>query len=224
MFNKILSLFDKVPDDSLTERIFKQDISSKYVMYYSISFIVLISSIVVEFLIISYKSNPQPAQVFSVMRDKNGLHPETTKIIPVTLPVAHQSFQNISNWLTDAVVELYSFDFLDYDKKVNEAQLYFTSNGYSKYLEALNNSGVKSSVIDKKVIVSTVPLGNPILVNSGNIDGVDYWRFKVPVLINYTGGDKPISTKSLFDVNIQQVPAYISHKGIAITNFSIENL
>lgn len=224
MFKKFLEIFDKLPEDSITDRIFKQEVVHKHVKVYALTFIFLIVAIVFDLFVVFYKRDPLPAVVFSVVRNASGVQPNTVKPIPVTLPIAHQSFQNVTNWLTDALVEIYSFDFLNYNRRVQEADKYFTDNGYTKYLNALEVSNIKTSVIDKKLIITTVPLNNPILVNSGNIDGVDFWRFKVPVLINFTGGDKPLSTKSIIDVYVQQVPAYVSHKGIAITGFSIENL
>lgn len=222
MFKKILNIFDKVPTDSLLDRIEKQPITSKYYRAISLTLISLIVLIIFEIFVIYFKSKPNPAHVYSVVRSNGIIDKNTIKPVPVTLPFAHQSFKNIVNWLNDAIIASYTFDFLNFYKNVYGAEFYYTPDGFNAYVNALKSSGLEKDIIGKKLIASIVPLKSPALLSSGMYSTGEFWKFSVPVLINYSGGtNKPFNSKYLLEVTVVKVPAYISHKGLAISNFSM---
>lgn len=223
MFKKILNFFDNMPSDSLMQRIDKQPVMEKYYRAFAVTLVCLISLILLECFVIYYKSKPSPANVYSVVRTNSGvLDKNSIKPIPVTLPFAHQSFKNITSWLNDAIIASYTFDFVNFYKNVGNAEFYYTPDGYQAYIQALKSSGLEKDIIGKKLIASIVPLKNPALLTSGYYSTGEFWKFSVPVLINYSGGtNKPYNNKYLIEVTVVKVPAYVSHKGLAISAFSM---
>lgn len=225
MFKGLFNFLDRMPEDKLNERIFREKVVSKYYLYLGLTFIFLCLYILSTIFLAISKRTYYPAVVYNVLQNKGEIvSPPVINQIPVTLPSSHQSFKNVTSWLIDAITALYTFDFLTYDKSVGESSFYFTEKGYQKYIEALKSSGVPSAVIKDRLIASIVPTSDPIVVSTGNQFGVNYWRFYVPVLISYSGGKEAVLSKYMIDVTVEQVPAYISHKGLAISNISMKLL
>lgn len=70
----------------------------------------------------------------------------------ITIPYAHQSFKNLTSWVKDSITAIYTFDFNNFDKRVADAEYYFTRNGYSTYLNALELMELKKMCLKKQLL------------------------------------------------------------------------
>lgn len=205
-------------DKQLISKINSHETYKKYSMYFSLSIIFLLLSVFLLHASIVKNYKPPQNPVYSANLAKNQMQ----QLVP--MPYPHQSFSGISNWLKEAVSKTYSFDFSNYDKKVNDAAYYFTPEGYAAYNAALEGAKMRDTVIGENLEVSTIPIGDPIWVNGGRLnDGSEWWRYRFDVLTSYYGGAE-LSTKSnIIEVLVFRVPTHINPKGLAINQFSIKS-
>jgi len=231
MFKPVLDLLDKVEQNGLSERIDSNPATKKYWLTLGGSIVLLTASIFINVVTLIKRKEIQPATLMTVtMKDGNPImkdgqvDPNAVKEVPITLPNAHQTFKNLTSWLTDAVSETYTFSFLSYGEQVKKAEQYFTEDGYRSYLNALQINNVEKDILSKRLEVATIPLQTPVLINSGVYGSNEFWRFRVPVLVSIQGSKEPLITKYMVEVLIIRVPSYINYKGIAIAEYNMVTL
>lgn len=234
MFKKFLYFLDKPPEDDLLRRIEKEEIAPKYFMALGGSIIALLSVIVVGLLSIylykdrefeaplTYSVKQLPATKVVGEDGKEYLQPggyEQQQII--TLPQPHQSLKNVVNWLKYALMNTYSFSFLDFEQSVDNASYYFTPEGFNSYKRALEFAGVKNSLEKNLMRISLVPVSEPILIVGGDIGDVQYWKFRTQVIVNYATGSQMENKKYLIEVIVESVPPWRSPKGLGISQYNV---
>lgn len=213
-------------DNYILKKIEANPMMKKYGFLLGASLVMFVLTFFFLYGSVAKNSNVPPPPSFSLNFAKN------QKQQLLTMPFPHQSFNSISDWLSEAVEKSFSFDFANYDKKVAEAAYYFTKEGYEAYLSALDRSKIRQAVLGENLEVSTIAMGKPIWVNGGCIsgrnrngscNGGEFWRYRFDVLTSYYGG-KDIATKSnLVEVLVFRVPSYINPKGLAINQFNMKS-
>ena len=234
MFKNFLYFLDRPPQDELLQRIEREPISSKYFMALGGSIILMLSVIIIGLVsIYVYKSREFQAPItYSVKQspstkaidDKGQEYVKVGEIEQnqiITLPQPHQSMKNVVNWLKDAMMNTYSFSFLNFDESVDNSSYYFTPAGYSSYKRALEIAGVKSALEKNLMQISLVPISEPIMIMGGDIGDVQYWQFRTEVLINYTTGSQTKNTKYIIETTVESVPPYRSAKGLGISQYNV---
>lgn len=215
MFKAVLDLLDKVPEDSLTERINKDPIGQKYYFYFGGAILFSIAFVVISLI--------------SIMKFKNSVAPTTYMIKTesmeaeriITLQYPHQSMKNVQSWLKDAIMTAYSFNFNTYREQVAAAEFYFTPEGYATYVNSLRLNRVEEEVVGKNILISSIPLQDPILINAGMVGNTEFWRFRVPVLVNYIGGKEVVNERFMVETLVLRVPAYQNHRALGIAEFNM---
>jgi len=215
MFKAVLDLLDKVPEDSLTERINKDPAGQKYYFYFGGAILFCIGFVFISLI--------------SIMKFKNSIAPPTYMIKTesmqteriITLPYPHQSMKNVQSWLTDAIMTAYSFNFNTYRDQVASAEFYFTPEGYATYVNSLRLNRVEEEVVGKNILISSIPLQDPILINAGMVGNTEFWRFRVPVLVNYIGGKEVVNERFMVETLVLRVPAYQNHRALGIAEFNM---
>jgi hypothetical protein len=166
-----------------------------------------------------YKSSRLPPRPTFAIKAEKGLITSDKQVTRInTLPVPHQSLQNVSGWLLSALNTIYGVGFDNIDDKMSEAEYYFTGNGYASYVKAMN-SGFKESIVSKKLKITLLAVQNPVLINGGVAGDIEFWRLRVPVLISYLGGKDIVTSQKMVEALIIRVPAYQNEKGLAISEF-----
>lgn len=209
----LLTILEKHPNDSLQERLDKEPLTHRYWFMFSTSILLLLLCAIMSWIGFMVKVD-KPAQTFSINPKQE--QPEQL----ITLPYPHQSFKNITKWLELALMNTYSFDFNNYNERVDLASEYFTSDGYTMYKNALNNAKIQD-FINKKIQVSLVTTREPVLINRGKFGTTEFLRFRAPVSISYFGGAKPIIQNQIVEILVLRVPAHQSPKGLAIAQYNM---
>lgn len=212
---EILEMLDKPVKDSLYDKIQSEPVAKKYSFNFGMTVLCCFATVLIGSLIMIQRNEPSVPETLSV-----DLKQKTAQQI-MTLPFPHQSFKNVSSWLIDAITTSYSFSFSNVDKQIESAGYYFTSDGYTMYLRALEANKIRETVINDKINVSILPMQDPVMINGGRSGGTEFWRFRVPVLTSYTAGRAPIVQKNMVEVLILRVPAHENHKGLAIAEFNM---
>lgn len=203
-------------DGGIEKRVLDEPLFKKQSMSMVMAIVAALAVIAVGSIsIMKYSGGTQPV-VFSVILKKR----EVQRI--TVLPFPFQSFKNVSSWLRSAIESSYSFDFLNYDKQVEGARYYFTKDGYSSYLKALDAKGVRADLISKKIEAAAIPLSDPVFINGGVAAGQFFWRYRVPILLSYYGGKTPVFQKETVEVLVFRVPTNESVNGLAIEEFNMQ--
>lgn len=215
MLDAVFRVLLKQDKDVIFDRLNKESIVKKHWTFMAISLLCLCFVPVFGGLAVLHEKNRVPQSAKAVDLEKK----QALDVILLEFP--HQSYKNISNWIFDAIVAAYAFDFNNFDNQVNAASYYFTDEGYRSYLTALTTSKVKKDILEKKLKVDLIPTQSPIMINGGSFGDTEFWRFRVPVLISYYGGKNPVFRKSTIELLILRVPAHKNPKGLAIAEFNI---
>lgn len=122
-------------------------------------------------------------------------------------------------WATVAATSANTYDFVNYRKALQDASEYFTPTGWREFQNALKSSNNLDTVISKKLTVSAVATGAPIILDRGLINGVYKWKVQLPLLITYESASTNLSQPMIVTMLITRVSTLDTPKGIAIDAF-----
>lgn len=113
--------------------------------------------------------------------------PDGVPIHIVRLDVEYQPEDVVMKWAVDSILQLYSFDFVNFRKELQDAQNYFTLLGHLQFMKALYDSNNLESVIANKQIVSAEVTGQPELLRKGQLSSDEpyTWDIKIPLTTTY---------------------------------------
>ncbi len=222
--NKFLKILDKPSEDDLLERIEKEPVVKKYGIFFAASLLSLWVAALSNILIAIQNTETPPAPLYAIKKVNDSYSVENAQLVPITLPTAHNTFKNVSAWLKEAITETYSFGFLDYKKKLESVEIYFTPEGYASYLKAVEDSGLVQEIAGKKMEISIITLDEPVMINSGVFQDTEFWRFRTKVLVSYFAGSTPKKVKYIVEILIKKVPSYVNPKSLSIHEYNMRPL
>lgn len=124
-------------------------------------------------------------------------------------------------WASLAAKATYNLDFNDYKKQMVAAETYFTNDGFLKYKEALKESGLLNTVTDKKVMMSAIVSGDPVIVREFIEYGRYNWVVQLPMLVTFSSASDTKRIHTLVTMRIQRVPVLNANNGIQISNYRV---
>ena len=201
----------------MTERNnFYKDGSSTVFVLAIMSFACLIISLICSVSLIQKESE----RVYFAA-DKNG---SLVKLVQLSQP--NQNDSVVANWLSNAIVDTFSFNFTNANYRLNESTMkWFTPAGKDKFLSELNSSGYKSVVVDEGLIISAVLSHTPVLVKSGRRapSNVYSWLFQTEAIITFRTKTREYSKKVLFTVTVDRVSIMSNVDGLGISSIVMQN-
>ena len=112
----------------------------------------------------------------------------------------------------------YTFDFANYKSQIEQARPYFTDGGWADFNKAI--ARVINSVVAKKIFVSGIVSGTPVIANQGELIGQDYvWRIQVPFLVSYRSDTDTQEASFIVVVTLVRVPTSTNPQGVGIDQF-----
>jgi intracellular multiplication protein IcmL len=121
-------------------------------------------------------------------------------------------------WASKAAVASYTFDFVNYNKQINNAAPFYTDAGWLDYKNSL--ARLISSITQKQLFVNSVVSGPPVIALQGLMAGKGYvWRIQLPFLVTYQSAET-VSRENYFVVmTVVKVPTTLDPSGIGIDQF-----
>lgn len=138
--------------------------------------------------------------------------------VPVDRP--NMSAEDVMKYVTDAVEQSYSYDYVNYRAELQEAQKYFTDYGWRNYMKGLTESSNLVGLTQRKLISIAKIASPPKLISQGLLGGAYAWKFEIPLLVTYMA--PPYNDKSqysnplLVTVVVQRQSVLTSYKGLGI--------
>lgn len=142
-----------------------------------------------------------------------------------TPPVINLKAPNIEpvgllNWVRDAAVMSFHYDYNNVNKWLAQYSLYFDARGWFHYYQALKNSGNMMTVWQNKMTVTSTPLEPPTVIWEGVDLGVYKWRVQMPLLVQYrTETGNTVQQKLMVNMSLRRTDDSMGKNGIAIERF-----
>lgn len=140
-----------------------------------------------------------------------------TPIYPLSAPMVSDSA--LLQWANQAAVAAYTYNFATFRKELQQASEYFTPAGWSDFESALQSSRNLETVINKKLVVTAVATGAPVILDRGILSGHYSWKVQMPLLVTYESASTTIQQPILVTMLITRVSTLNVPKGIAIAQF-----
>lgn len=146
----------------------------------------------------------------------------TGRILPLyPLNSAMMSKTEVLQWSNMAVIAAYTFSFVNWQKQLEQASNYFTTEGWKDFQSSLKESNVLKDVLDKKLVMNAVANSTPVVEQEGIINGDYTWKVQLPLTLTFQSAATSTTQRNVIvNMLITRVPLSKNPKGIAIAEFS----
>jgi intracellular multiplication protein IcmL len=185
-----------------------------FFMLYRYSTIVFITSLLVFFTSIGFfvffSKQPVPPQYIPINEDGTYIN-----LLPVS-DCNSKSEAEVKKFVMSAINKMYKYDYINYSEQFQETASYFTTQGWSEYLEAFNQSGTLLAIKENMWVVSVEPKGLPEYTKEPVIEeNACTWELKVPLIISYYGKNSDQSRGNLY-LKVSRTSVLRNQDGLAI--------
>lgn len=139
--------------------------------------------------------------------------------IPLNLP--NVSITVLLNWVTENMMDLHSFNFINYASIIEDNRKHFTKDGFDTLLEAFRANKIVETVLEKKYVIRGVPSSAPHITKEGTLANFYLWKITIPMTLYY----RNVDTSRLDDVEITllvvRVPTTEAPFGIQILKYDL---
>lgn len=163
----------------------------------------------------THQKEPSYGAVFNY-QGNNYLIPMT----PLTMPIINR--QSLLLWASQAATASYTYDAANYKNQFAALlKRYFTKDGGNAFMQALENSGAIDNLLSKKLVVTSVVNGAPLILKQGLLFGVESWRVQVPILVNYQSASETQTASYIITMLIVRTDPTVKPEGIGITQITV---
>ncbi len=144
---------------------------------------------------------------------------------PVVLETPAIGLVTVAEFARDAVIEINSYDFLNWDAEIPAAlNAYFTPAAARNYLRGFERSRLLANVRESYFTVSAISTRPPMVVATYAVSGRRAWDVQIPVQIFYqtgavtlAGGETQRTQHEVFTVTVvEQAPSRENFRGVAV--------
>jgi intracellular multiplication protein IcmL len=157
-------------------------------------------------------SHPPAPQYFATT-----INGRITPLIPLDQPNMPPS--TLLQWANSAAIAAYTYNFVNYRQELQSASEFFTPEGWNEFISALNSSNNLKAVLDKKLVVSAVATGAPVIVDQGVLNGTYTWSIQMPMLVTYQSASQTARQNIVVKIVVQRISTLNSARGIGISSF-----
>ena len=155
----------------------------------------------------AWTTRPQPQ--YFLVQDGNVL-----ENVPVTQPISNSA--QVSSWVSSELRSIFSFDFVHYKEQLESHKTSFTSQGWSAFLTALQDSKFIQSVRESRQVVSATPTSAARVVAEGELGGRYAWKIEQDFVFTFHAGPHTQNQSIMITATIVRVPTYENPSGLGI--------
>jgi len=124
-------------------------------------------------------------------------------------------------WVTQAIANVFTMGPHDYIRGLQNAELYFTEDGWNKFQKILNEEGILKEIKLKERTLLSVVNGAPVLRASKTVENnMHRYAFEVPTVLTYRKLGKYASKQVTFMVMVEHALPRETGANIKIVNIS----
>lgn len=135
---------------------------------------------------------------------------------PVPLDQRYKQTPELLQWVANAILGSWVYDYINYNDQLNEAKQYFTADGWQKFLNQLNIYANYNKVQSNRLFVNGSPAGAPFIVKEGLLSGRYAWWIQMPITIKYQGMTPPTDKNITLQILVVRLSTLNDLDGIAI--------
>lgn len=173
-------------------------------------------TVVILGLMLLIRDPVAPPPVYFTAMENGALFPEK----PLDQPGIETN--ELLNWITEAMMEANTFNFIDYNTVLDTASVYFTKEGYTSYKDALNTSKIIETITEKKYVLRAVATDAPQLLLEKPFAGRYMWKIKIPMQFKYQNVKADFGTLVEITLIVMRVPTVQSPNGVLILKYDLE--
>lgn len=183
--------------------------------YRRVTAILLLSILVIFVLIgaLTYVVTHPPAPKYFATDSTGRIVP----LVPLNQP--NLSTSALLQWANSAAVACFSYNFVSYRQELQAASEFFTPEGWQAFITTLQSSNNLTAVIARKLVVSAVATGAPVVLQQGVLNGQYSWRVQMPLLVTYQSIEQVSQQSLVVTMLITRVSTLTSVRGIGIAQF-----
>jgi intracellular multiplication protein IcmL len=174
--------------------------------------VMLIANVILAGMVFYQLAHQPLPQYFATSSDG-----KITKLYPLNEPVISPTA--LLQWATETSMMASSYNFVNYRDALQTLQNRFTADGWRNFEQALKDSRMLETVIAKKLVVSAVATGAPVILEQGVINGSYTWRVSLPILITYQSASETTQQSLIVNMWVSRVSIINNPDGIAVVSF-----
>lgn len=178
-----------------------------------LALLVLLSAIVLLIGVVFYQIYNRPTEKFFAVTTDGRI----MQLYPLSQPMLSPG--ELLQWAHRAAISAYTYNFVNYRDALQQLQNNFTPAGWRHYENALKASRNLEMIITKKLVVSAVATGTPVILDQAVLDGRYSWKVQIPLLVSYQSPNEQTQRPVMIMMIISRVPTVDMPKGIAIVSF-----
>lgn len=136
---------------------------------------------------------------------------------PLSDPVVDDNY--VLQWVTTAVRQSFSLDFIHWRQQLQSASINFTPAGWHWFLSAFKQSGDLDTLVKLSMVSDAVVTGSPVIEKKAVLNGRFVWEVQMPMMITYTSVKKTIRQPLKITLLVERVSVVDSPYRIAINQF-----
>lgn len=174
----------------------------------------LIVNLIMAFMLYYDVTHPPLPKYFAT-----SINGRITPLFPLDEP--NQSDSAVLQWANLAAIAAFTYNFVNYRNELQASSGFFTAEGWTQFLNALQQSNNLDAVKAKKLIVSAVATRAPIILQKGLLNGVYSWKVQMPLLVTYQSASEFSQSNNVVTMLITRVSTLNSPRGIGISQFVV---
>ncbi|MHD0644537.1 DotI/IcmL family type IV secretion protein [Pseudomonas aeruginosa] len=171
---------------------------------------------------IAYAAFTAKSERVYIATDKNG---SLLTLIPLGLP--NQKSEVVAQWIQNALVDTFSFNFSDMKTQLNQATMkWFTEYGSGEFLREMKDAGYMDAVEKEELILSLTAEHTPILVNKPGPNpqtGIYTWIYQVDSILTFRTRGKEFTKKVRMTVWVERRSMLENVDGLGIAKILMTN-
>jgi intracellular multiplication protein IcmL len=206
----------KGPGEEMVTLTFQEKYHSDQLGFLMMILVVMVALVVGFFgLFITVIQLQNPSPVYFPATARNELLPEFPLDKPNIEPNA------LLNWVTEAMMDSTTFNFVNYNQVLENARDFFTSEGYDYFIKALQANGVIDKVINNKFALRSRPTSAPQVTKEGILANRYLWKIKVKMNFDYRNADNVSSDDAEIVLLVMRVPNSQYPFGVRILKYDL---
>lgn len=141
------------------------------------------------------------------------------KLVPLTEP--YVSSAGLMNWVTQAVTETYTLDFINYKKSLSRVHPYYSREAWSQLIEQIRP--LVNSVTDKRLLLFAVADEAPRILAEGLYTKDLYaWKVEFPMTLTHQTAEAVQTFRWIVQVTVGRANVAEKPAGVEIIQFIIK--
>lgn len=218
----MFKIFNGILDNNKRDKIIAQYGGKDYKKFINNTGFNVFIGIAIVFCVLALffiSSAKPPTKFYLVDTEKKEMKVIQTSFMPIISSGA------VETWNSNAIINIFTFNFSNYNERLGKSKIFFTAGGYKGFMAGMEKSGMLDAVKNSSLEVTVTPLSKSVIVTTGkSLDGSRKWTVEMSAFVSYMGTGKPKNEKTYIVTELVEVPTYENPNGIAIKKINMVSI